>query len=63
MFNLTILEGDTEFKEEVDLDEMENIVTVHVPAHNDVDETFFITDKTKVNYYSLNTLVYMVPRW
>ena len=48
IFNLKVLEKKTEFQQEVTLDEEEHIVTVHVPAHNDVDETYFITDTAKV---------------
>ena len=48
-FNLNVLEKKTEFQQEVTLDEEEHIVAVHVPAHNDVDETYFITDTTKVS--------------
>ena len=47
-FNISILEKGTEYQQEVDLDEDDDIVTVHVPAHNDIDETYFITDIEKV---------------
>ena len=38
-----------EFDQEVELDESENLVTVHVPGHNNVDETYFITDTKMVS--------------
>ena len=43
-----ISEKGTKFEQEVDLDEEEHVVAVHVPAHNGLDDTYFITDFEKV---------------
>ena len=43
-----ISEKGTKFDQEVDLNEEENVVAVHVPAHNGLDDTYFITDFEKV---------------
>ena len=45
-----ISEKGTKFEQEVDLDEEEHVVAVHVPAHNGLDDTYFITDFEKVGF-------------
>ena len=47
-FKMRISEKGANFEQEVDLDEEEHVVTVHVPAHNDLDDTYFMTDFEKV---------------
>ena len=43
------MENGVEYRQGVDLDDEGNTVTVHVPGHRGVDETYFITDKKKVS--------------
>ena len=45
---MRISEKGANFEQEVDLDEEEHVVAVHVPAHNGLDDTYFITDFEKV---------------
>ena len=47
-FSVNILEKGIEYKQDIDLDDEGNTVTVHVPGHRDIDETYFITDSKKV---------------
>ena len=47
-----ISEKGTKFEQEVDLDEEEHVVAVHVPAHNGLDDTYFITDFEKVGFFA-----------
>lgn len=46
------MERGTNFEQHVELDVESDVVTVHVPAHNDVDETYFITDTRRVRFGS-----------
>ena len=69
---IQVLEKGVEYQQDVDLDEEDHLITVHVPAHSDVEETYFITDTIKVNskynlkmyyiffYYSHSCLEYFL---